>query len=380
MNKSFSLGRIFGIPLGVDYSWFLIFALVTWTLATGYFPSEFRNWPAAEYWIVGLVTAIFFFLSVLLHELGHSLVALFYKIPVRSITLLIFGGVSEIGREPSGALADFWITITGPVVNLALAGIFALLTPLSAGFAPLEAVVKYLATINLILGLFNLVPGFPLDGGGVLMSIVWGITHNRHRAILVAATVGSFFAYIFIFIGVFLVLNGDVLNGLWTAFVGWFMLSASGGETRRELLKSALAGHRASEAMSRNYTLIQADTTLQTLVDLHILGGSRRSFIVERAGPPEGDARGSSVVGLFTVHNLQSVPKEQWPATRVDQVMVPADKFIRIGPETDIWKAMEEMDQDGVNQLPVMADGQLLGMLTREDVIGYLKRTQNKNL
>jgi Zn-dependent protease len=369
MNKSsFSLGRVFGIPLDVDYSWFLIFALVTWTLATGYFPSEFRNWPAAEYWIIGLVTAILFFLSVLLHELGHSLVALMYKIPVRSITLLIFGGVSEISKEPPNPLSDFWITITGPAVNLALAGIFTLLAPLASGVPPLLAVLKYLSYINLLLGLFNLVPGFPLDGGGILMSIVWGITQNKHRGILVAGMVGSFFAYVFIVLGVFLVLNGDVLNGLWTAFVGWFMLNASSGETRRERLKSALEGHSAAEAMNRNYTIIQADTTLQSLVDLHILGGSRRSFIVEKEGV---------VVGLFTVHNLQMFPKEQWPDTTVDQVMVPKEKFIKIGPETDVWEAIEEMDQDGVNQLPVMTQGgQLVGMLTREDVISYLKRTQ----
>lgn len=373
MNKSsFSLGRVFGIPLEVDYSWFLIFALVSFTLATGYFPAEFRNWTTAEYWVVGVVTAFLFFLSVLLHELGHSLVALWYKIPVRSITLLIFGGVSEISKEPTGPLSDFWITATGPAVNLALAGILTLLAPLISGAPPVLAVVKYLSYINLLLGLFNLVPGFPLDGGGILMAIVWGISHNKHRAILVAATVGSFFAYVFIILGVFLVLNGEVLNGLWTAFVGWFMLNAAGGATRREMLKTAVSGHKAAEAMSRNYTIIQADTLLQTLVDLHILGGSRRSFIVEKNG---------DVMGLFTVHNLQSIPKEQWAATTVDQVMVPKEKFIQIGPETDVWDAMEEMDQDGVNQLPVMSPaGQLLGMLTREDVIGYLKRSQNSSV
>ncbi len=370
MNKqSVSLGRIFGIPLGVDYSWFMIFALVTWTLATGYFPSEFKNWPPAEYWVVGLVTAVLFFLSVLLHELAHSLVAQFYKIPVRGITLQIFGGVSELSTPPTGALSDFWITISGPAVNLVLAGIFALLTPLLAGTAPLLAIVKYLAYINLLLGLFNLVPGFPLDGGGVLMSIVWGVTHNKHRAILIAATVGSFFAYVFIFVGVFILLNGDILNGLWTAFVGWFLLRASGGETRREMIKDALVGHKAAEAMDHSYTIIQANTSLQYLVDEHILGGSRRCFIVEKEG---------AVVGLFTMHHLQSVAKELWPVTTVDQVMVPTAKLLQIGPDTDIWAAMEQMDQDGVNQLPVFAEGQLLGMLTREDVISFLRRTQTR--
>jgi Zn-dependent protease len=364
-NQSIPFGRVFGIPLRIDYSWFLIFALVTWTLATGYFPAEFKSWPVAEYWVVGMITAVIFFASVLLHELGHSLVAMRYNIAVNSITLFIFGGVSEIKSEPTSALSDFWISISGPIVSLLFAGIFGLLAVVFSAFEPLLALTKYLAYINLLLGMFNLIPGFPLDGGGVLMSIVWGITHKRHLGILVAASVGSFFAYIFIILGAYQVLNGSFLNGLWTVFIGWFVLNASGGEVRRERIKSSLSGHKVSEAMSRGYTIIPHDTTLQYLVDEHILGGSRRSFIIKKD---------DAVVGLLTMHALQAVPKEKWPTTTVEQVMIPTGQIKQIGPDTEIWAAIEEMDRDGVNQLPVMLDGQIQGMLTREDVISFIRR------
>jgi Zn-dependent protease len=317
--------------------------------------------------VVGAATAVMLFASVLLHELGHSWMALRYKIPVRSITLYIFGGISQISSEPTSALSEFWITIAGPIVSFALAGIFALLSILVSGFAPLLALFKYLAFINLILGAFNLIPGYPLDGGGVLMAIVWGITHDRHRAILFASVSGIVFANLFIFLGVYRIFGGDLLNGLWTAFIGWFLLNASRGQVTRERIKELLSGHKASEAMSRNYTAIQSDTTLQYLVDDHILGGSRRSFIVEKA---------NEVIGLLTLHHLKDIPKDQWSTTTAAQAMIPASQMKQIRLDTELWDALEEMDRDGVNQLPVMADSQIKGILTREDVISYLRKIQ----
>ncbi|HTX52273.1 MAG TPA: site-2 protease family protein, partial [Candidatus Baltobacteraceae bacterium] len=222
-RHSIPVGRILGIPIGLDYSWFLIFGLITWTLAVGYFPAEFTGWPPAEYWLVGAVTACLFFVSVLLHELGHSVVALRYKVPVRSITLFIFGGVAQIGGEPPSAMAELWIAVAGPVMSGALAALFSLLQPLVAGVAPLVALTKYLAYINGMLALFNLTPGFPLDGGRVLRALVWGITHSLRRATLVAANVGRFIGFLFIFSGVWQMLGGSITNGLWIAFIGWFL-------------------------------------------------------------------------------------------------------------------------------------------------------------
>ena len=190
-NQYLSLGKIFGIPLAVDYSWFLIFALLTWTLATGYFPSEFKNWPTAQYWIVGGVTAFLFFGSVLLHELGHSLVALRFKIRVHRIVLYIFGGASEIGEESPGAWTDFWITLVGPAVNLVMWALLSLAAQVLPAESPLKAVAVYLAYINLILGVFNLIPGYPLDGGKILMAVIWGVTHKKPLAVMTAATIAS---------------------------------------------------------------------------------------------------------------------------------------------------------------------------------------------
>jgi Zn-dependent protease/predicted transcriptional regulator len=363
-NKSIGLGKIFGIPVGVDYSWFLILILFTWTFAVGYYPAEFKTWSTFEYWVVGGITALLLFVSVLLHELGHSWVALRYKLPVRNITLFLFGGISQISAEPTSAISEFWITIAGPMVSFLLAGILALLSLVATGFAPLLAIIKYLAYINVILGLFNLIPGYPLDGGGVLMSIVWGVTHNRHRALLIASGVGSFFAYLFIIYGVFQIFTGNLLNGLWIAFIGWFLVSAAQGQAMQERAKGLLSGHKVSEIMSQGYAIIQYDTTLQSLVDDHILGSSQRSFIIEKAG---------MVVGLLTLHRLKDIPKDKWASTMVDQVMIPTSQWKQIRLDTEIWEAMEEMDRDGVNQLPVMTDGKIEGMLTREDIISYLK-------
>lgn len=365
MNRhTISLGRILGIPIGLDYSWFLIFALLTWTMAVGYYPAEFKNWPMTQYWVMGAVTAIMLFVSVLLHELGHSVVAIHYKIPVRSITLFIFGGVSLIGAEPPTAAAGFWIAIAGPIVSFALASLFSLTHAVFAGIAPLLALFKYLVYINIALGLFNLIPGFPLDGGGVFRAIVWRITHNMRRATFIAANMGRFIAYSFILLGVWQIFAGSFVNGLWIAFIGWFLESAARGQVQQLALQDMLAGHKVSQAMNRQYSYLPADTTLQKLVDDHILGSGLRSFVVKRGG---------DVIGFLTLHHIKEIPRSEWPAMTIGQTMIPIKQTKRVRPDEELWTALEEMDRDGVNQLPVIVDDKIQGMLSREDIIGYLR-------
>src|SRR5271157_1016262 len=236
IKQSISLGRIFNIPIGLDYSWFLVFALITWSLATSYFPLEFANWPTAEYWTVGAVTAVLFFVCVLLHELGHSVVALRYKIQVRSITMFIFGGVAQIASEPPSATAEFWIALAGPIVSFALAVLFTLLQWVTTGFEPLLALAKYMAYINGSLALFNLIPGFPLDGGRVFRAVVWGITHSFQRATIIAATIGRVVAFGFILVGVWQMFTGNLAGGLWIAFIGWFLESAAHAQLSQQYL------------------------------------------------------------------------------------------------------------------------------------------------
>jgi Zn-dependent protease len=336
-------------------------------MAVGYYPAEFKNWPIAQYWVMGAVTAIMLFVSVLLHELGHSVVAMHYKISVRSITLFIFGGVSLIGAEPPTAAAGFWIAIAGPVVSFILAALFSLMHSFFVDIAPLLALFKYLVYINIALGLFNLIPGFPLDGGGVFRAIVWRITRNMRRATFIAANTGRFIAYIFILLGVWQIFAGNFVNGLWIAFIGWFLESAARGQVQQLALQDMLAGHKVSQAMNRQYSSLPADTTLQKLVDDHILGSGLRSFVVKR---------GNDVIGLLTLHRIKEVPRSEWPVMTIGQAMIPIEQTKRVRPDEELWTSLEEMDRDGVNQLPVMADGQIQGMLSREDIIGYLRTLQ----
>jgi Zn-dependent protease len=366
-KQSIPLGKIFNIPIGLDYSWFLIFALMTWTLATSYYPAEFNTWPVAEYWIVGAVTAILMFVSVLLHELGHSVVAMHYKIPVRNITLFIFGGVAQIASEPPFALAEFWIAIAGPIVSFALAGAFGLLQIAFAGFSPLLALAKYLALINGTLGLFNLIPGFPLDGGRVFRAILWGLTHNMRKATRIAAAVGRVIAFLFILAGVWQMFSGNFVGGLWIAFIGWFLESAAHAQLQEGTIQDLLAGHTVSQAMTRNYTLISPDITLQELADEHILGAGKRFFIVEQDG---------RVAGILTPHNLKEIPRQEWATTTATQKMIPASQMHQAYLGEELWEALKIMDQDGVNQVPVLEEGHISGVLSRDGVISFLRTLQ----
>ncbi len=226
-SKQYTLGRIFGIPVSLDSSWFFIFALLTWTLADNYYPAEFTNWPPFLYWVMGAVTALFYFMCILLHEVGHSVVALWYRIRVRGITLFMFGGVAQIEGQSPNAGAEFLIAIAGPLVNLILAFIGYKSLPLFSDSAPLVALIKYLAYINLALALFNLIPGYPLDGGRVFRALVWGVTKDLRRATRIAATVGLGFAYLFVLIGVWKIVSGNISGGLWIILLGWFLQNAA---------------------------------------------------------------------------------------------------------------------------------------------------------
>ncbi len=371
MNKlHINLGHIFGIPIGLDYSWFLIFALITWSLATSYFPSEFKSWPVAEYWIVGAVTSVLFFISVLLHELGHSVIALRYKVPVRSITLFIFGGIAQIGSEPPSAAAEFWIASAGPLVSFALAAFFGLLQLLTKGMEPILALTQYLAYINGILGLFNLIPGFPLDGGRVFRAIVWGITHNFQRSTRISAALGRGIAFLFIIWGVWQVFGGNIFNGLWIAFIGWFLESAANAQLAQQHLHTLLEGHTVAQAMGRNYALIPGELSLQHLVDEHILGTGSRFFVVEQLGLP---------IGLLTIANMNKVARADWLTTTAAQAMTPVDQFHLLRSDSELAQAFEEMNLEGVNQLPVVNDGQVQGILSRESVVSFLRNLQLLN-
>jgi Zn-dependent protease len=316
---------------------------------------------------VGAATAIMLFVSVLLHELGHSVVALRFKIPVRSITLFIFGGVAQIGGESPSARAEFLIAIAGPIVSLALAVFFSVVQPVVAAVQPLWGLAKYLAYINFALVLFNLIPGFPLDGGRVFRAIVWALTANMRRATLLAANVGRFFGFLFIFAGVWQMLGGNFGGGLWIAFIGWFLDNAASAQVQQVTVQGLLTGHTVSQAMSTHCANVPANVTLQDLVDEHILGGGQRCFLVKR---------GDNDVGLVTLQQIREVPRPEWATTRAGQVMLPLDKLECIDPTAGLGTALQKLDRNGFNQLPVTRDRHVIGMLSREDVISFLRTLQ----
>ena len=361
------IGRVLGIPIELDYSWFLIAALITWMLAVNYYPAEFKGGTSTEYWLMGAVTAVLFFGSIVVHELAHSWVALRYKVPVSRITLFIFGGVSQIAGEPPSASAEFLIAVVGPLTSIALAALFFLLEPLLVNIAPALAVAKYLALINALLGLFNLIPGFPLDGGRVFRAIVWGINKNFRRATLIAASTGRFFGFLFIVWGVWQALRGNVANGLWIAFIGWFLESAAGAQVQQQMVQGLLVGHKVSEAMGNACTHVSGETSLQKLVDEEVLTHGRQCFLVDR---------GDHVVGLLTLHNMKEIPRPSWTTTTAAQAMVPVEKLNSIDPKAELWTAMEKMGRDGINEMPVMLGNNLVGLLSTGDIVKYLHTLQ----
>jgi Zn-dependent protease/predicted transcriptional regulator len=369
-RHAISIGRIFGISIDLDYSWFLVLGLLTWVLAVSYYPGEFKDWSVAEYWLMGALTALMLFASVLLHELGHSIVAKRYGIPVPRITLFIFGGVSEIAAEPPSAGVEFWIAAAGPIVSFALALIFWELRPFLVNAGPLLALAKYLAILNFVLGVFNLVPGFPLDGGRVFRSIMWGITRNFGRSSVIATVTGRFFGFSFIFVGVWQALTGNIFNGLWIALIGWFLESAAASQDQLQVVKNLLGGHKVSEVMNRDFPRISGDVSLQEVVDKNVLAQGRRSFVV---------SNGEGAAGLLTLSTIKEVPRAAWPRITASQVMLPLGKVISIQPAAELWTALEKMGRDGVNQLPVLGgngDNAIVGMLSRDDLVQYLRVLQ----
>ncbi|MBI5043702.1 MAG: site-2 protease family protein, partial [Nitrospirae bacterium] len=247
-RNSIKLGTILGITIRLDYSWFIIFFLITWSLSAHRLPLLYPDWPQITYWTIGIITSILFFTSVLIHEMAHSLVARKHGIPVNNITLFIFGGAAQITQEPKQAKDEFMMAFAGPAASLVLSAIFWILYLLLRSLSePIATIFSWLGSINLMLAIFNFIPGFPLDGGRVLRAIVWGATQDFARATQIAAAIGRGIAFLFIFIGIWMIFGGNWVNGLWIAFIGWFLENAATTSYRQVALKDMLQGHTVKE-------------------------------------------------------------------------------------------------------------------------------------
>lgn len=382
LGGGFSLGKIFGIEIRIDWSWILIFLLITWNVYI-VLPQLNDTWSRPFTVFLAIIASILFFLSVLAHELAHSLMAKARGINVSSITLFLFGGVSNITREPPTPGAEFAIAIVGPLTSIVLGFIFILLANVSyAAVAhplrdlnhvdPATAIFLWLGPVNLILGIFNLVPGFPLDGGRVLRSILWAITDNLKKATRWASWIGDAIGWLFIVMGVYMVFGGTVpffgsgLGGLWIAFIGWFLHNAAQASYQQVVITDILKGVPVTRIMRTNVPTVPADAHVSQLVD-QIMQSDERSFPV---------MRGDELVGLITLDDVRRVPRDQWETTPVRQIMTPVDKLAVASPQEDANDVFTELATKDVNQLPVVQDGRLVGMVRRGDLLRFLQLHQ----
>jgi Zn-dependent protease len=366
---SLSLGRIAGIPIGLHYSWFLIALLIALSLA-----SQFRmtrpEWTTERVWIVSVVTAVLFFVTLLAHELSHALVARSSGIPVRSITLFALGGVASIEKEGNNAKTEFFIAVVGPIVS-ALIGFLALAAARGMGWSPeggassaTANVLGWLGSINVVLAVFNLVPGYPLDGGRILRAILWGIYKDGQKATRHAARVGEFVAALFIAIGVLRFFGGAGFGGLWIAFIGWFLLTAAQASYAQATLGQSLRGLKVADIMANDCVTVDAATPLQRLVEDVMLRTGRRCVIVQR------DHR---LAGLLTPNEIRHVDRDRWLDVTAGDVMRPLDGLHTVTPETSVDDALNRMAREDVNQLPVVDHGRLEGMVSRGQILQLLQ-------
>jgi Zn-dependent protease/predicted transcriptional regulator len=361
------IGKAFGISLRLHYSWFFIFALVTWLLAAVYFP-QYYTWSLSDRIAAGLITSVLFFGSVLVHELMHSIVSQRQGIPVQSITLFLFGGVSQITSEPKQPKDEFRMAIVGPLSSLVIGGIFfgiyfgwRNVDTLAVQF--ITAIAYWLGYINLALGVFNLIPGFPLDGGRVLRSLIWWRSGNLKSATRIASNAGRAVGFILIFVGIWFIFTGNWFNGIWLALIGWFVESAAVGSYQQLLIQDMLKGHVASEVMSRDCVVIPPDTTIDQLVHGNILASGRRCFPV---------VSGSQIMGMITLHNVKAIPREQWSTETVKEAMTPFDKLKWVRPDEELSSILRILTEDNINQVPVVQDSEIVGMVSRENLLNFV--------
>lgn len=364
IGPDWQIGRILGIPIKVHLSWFVIFAFVTWSLATGYLPDMLPGLTALRYWAMGGVAALLLFASVLLHELGHSYVALRYRIPIRQITLFVFGGVAQMHREPPGPRAEFLIAIAGPAVSFLLGGAMLGLAALTQAGQGLVALGLLLGSVNLQLGLFNLIPGFPLDGGRVVRAGLWAWSGNFHRATSLASLAGQACGLAIGLLGAGLVLGAGfglapralAANGGWIMLIGLFLFGAARGSRRQAGLQASLEQVPVADLMAREVVTLSPGMTVEEAVTQYFLPRGYGAFPVVEDGRP---------VGMLSVQEVRALPPQQWPWWSVGQTLRPWLPSMEIGLEATALSAYEQMQREGHERLAVMQEGRLVGLVTR---------------
>jgi Zn-dependent protease/CBS domain-containing protein len=371
MQSSLRIGKIAGITISIHISWVIILVFLTLSLATNWFPLLYKGWSSSTYWIVSLLSALLLFVAVLLHELAHSLVARARGLPVNNITLFIFGGVSNIEEEPKSPGVEFQMAFVGPFVSL-LIGIIAYLLDLAVrNGSPLDGILGYLAISNILLGIFNLIPGFPLDGGRVLRSIIWKASGSLRKATRATTTIGQIIAYLFILWGIWQFFGGNILNGIWIGFIGWFLLNAAQSANAQVMLQTMFKGVTVGKVMNPSPAVVPANISLQRLIDEYFLPQGLRSAIV---------MQGDLLAGLITLSDIRHMPREEWSQTPVGHAMIPLEKLHVVSPEQNLNDVLPLMTGQDVNQLPVVQNGRLVGILSRDAIMRYIEVRRNLDL
>jgi Zn-dependent protease/CBS domain-containing protein len=364
-GKRIKLFKLLGFEVNIDLSWIIIAVLVTWSLAQWVFPFWNPGLTKRDYWIMGVVGALGLFISIIAHEFCHSLVARKFGMPMKGITLFIFGGVAEMGDEPPTAKAEFAMAIVGPISSLVIAVIFYLIY--RAGMAngwdtPVNGVIYYIAYINAILAAFNLLPAFPLDGGRVLRSILWGAKGNLRWATRVSSTIGSAFGIGLIILGILQFIGGNIIGGMWMFLIGMFLKNAAQMSYQQLLVRKALEGERVSRFMNANPVTVQDSITVEQLVEDYVYKYHYKMFPV---------LSGDRLVGCITTRQIKEIPREAWSRETIREAAGACSPENTVSPDTDAIKALAQMNQSGVTRLLVVENGRLVGIVTLKDLLDF---------
>ncbi len=365
-GRRISLFKILGFEVHMDLSWLIVALLVSWSLAEGVFPSAFHDLSTASYWWMGVGGAIGLFLSIVFHELCHSLVARRYGLPMKGITLFVFGGVAEMTDEPSSPKAEFLMAAAGPLSSILLGLVlYMIVAGLDGGALPpqVSGVAQYLAFINLILAVFNLMPAFPLDGGRILRSALWQWKKNLRWATRIASGIGSAFGILLIAFGIFNVIMGRIVSGIWQFMIGMFLRNAAHMSYRQVLIRRALEGETVGRFMKAEPVTSPSGISLQELVDKYIYAHHFKMYPVV-----DDDV----LVGCITMRQVKNVPQDQWKERTVREVANQCSLENTISPGADALKALAVMSRTGNGRLMVVDDGRLVGIITLKDIMGFL--------
>jgi Zn-dependent protease/predicted transcriptional regulator len=364
-GKSINLIKVFGFQVKVDISWIIIAALVTWSLAVGFFPHYLEGLRPMDYWILAVIGALGLFFSIIFHEFWHSVVARKMGVPIRGITLFVFGGVAEMEEDPKTPKSEFLIAIAGPLASLFLALVFYLLFGLTAKMEltpGITSVFMYLALINLILAIFNLIPAFPMDGGRILRAILWHLKKDLRWATKTAANMGSIFGFVLMGLGLLNIFTGNLIGGLWYFIIGMFIRFVAQNSYRQLMVRTALGGETVKSLM-KNPVYVPGDISLGELVEDYIYKHHFKMFPVR-----EGD----SLKGCVTTRQVGEIEKQNWPDIMVREITRQCSPDNTVGPDDDVVKVLGKMNQTGMSRMMVVENGELRGIISLKDIMAYL--------